>query len=471
MYRAKRRILKIRLILFDMAAVGISFCLSYWLVKSLKYLPFQKPAPLRYYYEIIILIVLLWSVLLYIHNAYSHRKGLSTLNIWTIIKVNIWGSLILSLILFIFKIQWVNRSIIGFFVILSPLFLYTGRRLHSRWVAHQVMNGESLREVLIIGTGEQAKRIAKEIGLHPEFGFRIKCFLSLDPSEVGRSLCGSNVIGTVDRLPDVLSTETVDEVVFAIPLNIFEGMKVYLLLCDQMGISGRVILDLYEPAHSDAHVEKFFGLPTFYFSTIPVRLFNLYVKRFVDISVGSALFIILLPLITILAIVIKLTSKGTVLFRQARVGLNGRRFTLYKFRTMIEGAEELRDKLLDQNEMDGPVFKIKEDPRITTIGRFIRRFSLDEIPQLINVIRGDMSLVGPRPLPMFEAANINGFERRRFSMKPGITCLWQIKGRNLLNFKEWMSLDLEYIDQWSLWLDTKILLKTLPAILAGRGAY
>lgn len=461
----------IRLILFDMAAVSISFYLAYLFVKSLRYLPFQHPAPLRYYYEIIILIVLLWSVLLYLHNAYPHWKGISALNIWTIIKVNIWGILILSLILFIFKVQWVNRSIIGFFVILSPLFLYTGRRLHSRWIAHQVMNGESLREVLIIGTGEQAKRIAEEIGLHPEFGFRIKGFLSLDPSEVGSPLCGSMVIGTIDEFSDILQIDTVDDVVFALPINLLTDVKKNLILCDQIGISGRIILDLYEPTYSDPHVEKFFGQPTFYFSVLPKRLLTLAIKRVIDFSGALILITILSPLVIILGILVKLTSKGTILFRQERVGLNGRRFTLYKFRTMIEGAEELRDKLLNQNEMDGPVFKIKEDPRITLIGRFIRRFSLDEIPQLINVFRGDMSLVGPRPLPMFEAANINGFERRRFSMKPGITCLWQIKGRNLLNFKEWMSLDLEYIDQWSLWLDTKILLKTLPAILAGRGAY
>ncbi len=171
-----------------------------------------------------------------------------------------------------------------------------------------------------------------------------------------------------------------------------------------------------------------------------------------------------------IALLIKITAGGQVLYRQTRCGLNGRRFTLYKFRTMIEGAEERQRELLHLNEMDGPVFKLKQDPRVTWIGRFLRRFSLDELPQLWNVLRGDMSLVGPRPPIPDEVARYQRWQRRRLSMKPGLTCLWQISGRNQIDFDRWMKLDLEYIDSWSPWLDVKILLKTVPAVLSGRGA-
>ena len=177
-----------------------------------------------------------------------------------------------------------------------------------------------------------------------------------------------------------------------------------------------------------------------------------------------------LPVIAVVVLLIKLTEGGQVLYTQTRCGLNGRRFKLYKFRTMVEGAEDRKQDLLHLNEMSGPVFKLSSDPRVTNLGRFLRRFSLDELPQLWNVLRGDMSLVGPRPPIPAEVANYQRWQRRRLSMKPGLTCLWQISGRNQLDFDHWMQLDLEYIDHWSPWLDLKILAKTVPAVLSGRGA-
>ncbi len=217
-------------------------------------------------------------------------------------------------------------------------------------------------------------------------------------------------------------------------------------------------------------MEDLDGMPLLSFATTPTSQIQLMAKRALDVALSSLLLLLGLPVVTLIAGLIKLTSGGNVLFRQTRCGLNGRFFTIYKFRTMVEGAEDRRRELLHLNEMKGPVFKLRSDPRVTWLGRFLRRFSLDELPQLWNVLRGDMSLVGPRPPIPEEVAQYQRWQRRRLAMKPGLTCLWQISGRNNIDFERWMQLDLEYIDSWSPLLDLKILVKTIPAVLSGRGA-
>jgi lipopolysaccharide/colanic/teichoic acid biosynthesis glycosyltransferase len=212
--------------------------------------------------------------------------------------------------------------------------------------------------------------------------------------------------------------------------------------------------------------------PTLYltYRTQEPELPSRFVKALIDRSVGLVMLLMTLPLTLVIALAVKLSSRGPVLFVQERGGLHGRPFRMLKFRTMREGAEAERAALLAANEMDGPVFKIAEDPRVTRLGRLLRRTSMDELPQLLNVVLGHMSLVGPRPLPLLETRALSGIHRRRLSMRPGITCLWQISGRNELGFREWMALDLQYVDHWSLGLDLAILLRTLPALLTARGA-
>jgi exopolysaccharide biosynthesis polyprenyl glycosylphosphotransferase len=229
-------------------------------------------------------------------------------------------------------------------------------------------------------------------------------------------------------------------------------------------------MDLFPHTRARVELEDLDGMPLLSFATTPTSQLKLMLKRTLDVVLASLLLLIALPIVSVIALMIKATSGGNVLFRQTRCGLNGRFFTLYKFRTMVEGAEERRRELLHLNEMNGPVFKLRSDPRVTAFGRFLRRFSLDELPQFWNVLRGDMSLVGPRPPIPEEVAKYQRWQRRRLAMKPGMTCLWQISGRNNLDFDRWMELDLEYIDSWSPTLDFKILLKTIPAVLSGKGA-
>ncbi|MBU1937767.1 exopolysaccharide biosynthesis polyprenyl glycosylphosphotransferase, partial [bacterium] len=213
------------------------------------------------------------------------------------------------------------------------------------------------------------------------------------------------------------------------------------------------------------------GIPVLIYSTTPLKVWQQLIKRIFDILVSGIMLILLLPLFIFIAVAIKLTSKGPVIYRSKRVGMNKKTFNFYKFRTMIVGAEQLKERLMDQNVMQKVVFKVKDDPRITSIGKFLRKFSLDELPQLWSVFRGDMAIVGPRPPLVSELDKFESWHRRKLSVKPGLTCLWQISGRSeITDFDEWVRLDLQYIDNWSLWLDFKVFFKTIPVVLLGKGA-
>jgi exopolysaccharide biosynthesis polyprenyl glycosylphosphotransferase len=275
------------------------------------------------------------------------------------------------------------------------------------------------------------------------------------------------------ELGDVLAKEAVDEVFVALPVerysNIVDGV---VQQCEEQGIMVRVRTPMFNLRIARTHIDDLDGVPVISIHSGPQEGWQLFVKRLID-AVGSAFLVILLsPLLLLVSLLIKATSPGPVFFRQERLGLNKRRIKLLKFRTMVPDADKQQRELEHLNEAEGPVFKIKNDPRVTAVGRFLRRFSIDELPQLFNVLTGEMSLVGPRPLPIRDVERIDAqWHKRRFSVKPGLTCLWQVNGRSDVNFERWVRLDLEYIDRWSLGLDMKILAKTIPAVMRGSGAY
>jgi exopolysaccharide biosynthesis polyprenyl glycosylphosphotransferase len=243
-----------------------------------------------------------------------------------------------------------------------------------------------------------------------------------------------------------------------------------MLFCEERGITTRVILNFFPHLISRTYLEELDGFPLLTFSTTPKNEIALFSRRLID-SAGSLVLIILLsPIFLLISLLIRIDSPGPALYRQPRYGLNGRKFTCHKFRSMQTGSDEKRKELVHFNLTNGPAFKMKNDPRVTRVGKFLRKTSLDELPQLFDVLMGDMSFVGPRPLLLEEVEKLEGWQRRRLSMKPGITGLWQVSGRNEIDFNQWMKMDLEYIDNWSLWLDIKILLKTIPVVLSGKGA-
>ena len=315
----------------------------------------------------------------------------------------------------------------------------------------------------------RSEEVARIIEDHTHWGLNLIGFVAPNGS-YPESVAGLPVLGCANDLPNILQNKVVDEVIFVLSRRQLDEFEESFLLCSELGIRARVAL--YFP-HMKARVvlEELEGIPLLTFTNTPGAVFPLFIKWLADVVVSALLLVVLSPLLLLTGLAVWLSTKGPMLYTQRRCGLNGRTFTLYKFRTMYLGADQRLDEVAYLNEVNGPAFKASRDPRVTPIGRWLRRWSLDELPQLVNVLKGEMSLVGPRPPIPEEVERYERWQRRRLSMKPGITGLWQVSGRaGIDDFDEWIAFDLRYIDQWSLWLDFKILLKTIPAVIFARGA-
>ncbi len=330
-------------------------------------------------------------------------------------------------------------------------------------------SGRNYRNVLIVGSGPRARQARSVIENHPEWGLRLLGLVDDRDTPVDPALSDVPVY-KLSSVQDLFRDEVVDEVVVACPRSLLASLEPVVRVCAAVGVPVTLFSDIFGDVLPAPRAGQFGGMPSLSFAMVHHSKLLLAVKRGLDFVVASALLAVSLPILGIAAAAIKATSPGPVLFRQLRCGLNGRRFLMLKLRTMYADAEERKEELMHLNEVSGPVFKIRNDPRITPVGRFLRRYSIDELPQLWNVIRGDMSLVGPRPPVPAEVARYETFERRRLSMRPGLTCLWQVNGRSEIEFDEWVRLDLQYIDDWSISQDLKILAQTVPAVLRGTGA-
>ena len=325
---------------------------------------------------------------------------------------------------------------------------------------------------LIVGTGTAAQQVGRSLEQAAQYGIQLLAFV--EPGEgpsSGRINLGSTYpVYPLQDLPSILRNQVIDEIIFAVDRERLPELEDIFLLCDEEGVRTRVVVNFFPHVNSEVFLDQFGGFSLLTFSATPHDEIRLFIKRALDFTLAlTALALLALPL-AFVALLVRLTSRGPAIFRQVRCGLNGRRFTFYKLRSMCHDAEAKKAELVPLNERDGPVFKMSNDPRLTPIGRYLRRFSIDEWPQLWNVLRGDMSFVGPRPALPSEVEHYQRWQRRRLRMKPGLTCLWVLKGRDHLDFETWMRLDMEYIDNWSLLLDVKILLHSFPRVLLGRGA-
>jgi exopolysaccharide biosynthesis polyprenyl glycosylphosphotransferase len=467
----KRRALWVlRLVVADAGVLIGSFLGAYALRVALNNPLARDAGPLSYYLWLLGLIVPVWVVLLGAFGGYGlgwmarSRAGL-------VARVSGIGLLLLTAALFFAQESEINRSLLLLFTSVSAVALWLERTLVLVWLRRR--RGERWSHVaIVVGTDGRAEQLIASLRRYPETGWLVRGCLSVDPADEVRSVGGVPVIGTLQDLPDLLQEDVVvDEVFFAVPADRLDRLTEALEACENLGVDARVLVDLYRPAHAHSYVEELFTLPFYGVSPTLTRQGALAVKRAIDV-VGAVLILVLtLPLLVVVAVLIRVSSRGPVIFRQVRSGFHGRAFEMYKLRTMVADAELRRSDLLHLNEMNGPVFKVSDDPRLTRLGRFIRRYSVDELPQLLNVIKGEMSLVGPRPLPLYEASRIKGVQRRRLAMRPGLSGLWQTRGRSTVDFDEWMRMDLEYVDQWSLALDLRILVATLPEVLRGTGAH
>jgi exopolysaccharide biosynthesis polyprenyl glycosylphosphotransferase len=332
--------------------------------------------------------------------------------------------------------------------------------------------GHNFRHVLIVGRNDRAARLARRIEQYPELGLKILGFIDAPNDQLDHSYYYPfKVLGTLEDCEKIVRENIVDEIFIMLPIKSFYSEIEQLIeLCETVGIEAKIPTDIFRLRSSKATISRYLDLAVLDLYTSPKMNIQLVLKRLIDMIISLALIVFLLPIFLLVGILVKASSTGPVLFRQQRVGYNGRLFTLYKFRTMVDDAEELKKDLLDLNEMDGPVFKMKNDPRVTNVGRILRKTSLDEFPQLLNVLKGDMSLVGPRPPVPPEVAVYALCDRRRLSMKPGMTGIWQVSGRNNIPFDKWMEMDRDYIDHWSLLLDLKILFRTVPVVFKREGA-
>ncbi len=464
----------------DLAFTSVAFFGAFWIRDVIA--PMVSPRhfptglfPLQDYLRIYPLVLIIWSILFFTYHSYhSHRTVPLTRETLTTLRVVLAGSVILATLAYLIPLRQLSRSWFALFVMLSATLLVFQRILLRVLARYVRAKGLNYRTVLIVGTGRRAIEVARMISGHKYWGYKILGFVS-DGHRLANGWSSYRVFGFVPDLRSLLENrvdfpEPIDEIVFAVTRKKLDEMKQIFLMCEELGIRTRVAMNFFSNRVARIELEELEGIPFLTFTTTPSNESQLAFKRLLDVAVAMFILVLSLPALLIAALGIKLSSPGSVLFKQERIGLNGRSFLLYKFRTMIEDAHERRGEVSHLNEMSGPVFKLKDDPRVTTIGRILRRFSLDELPQLWNVLKGDMSIVGPRPPIPEEVASYHRWHRRRLSMKPGLTCLWQISGRNNIDFDRWMQLDLQYIDNWSPSLDLKILLRTIPAVLSGRGA-
>lgn len=363
-----------------------------------------------------------------------------------------------------------SRFQIILFAALSAAFIGIFRLLITLLLEYYRSRGYNYQAVLMIGTGIIARNFVDKVVDNSRFGLKVLGFVDWERQPHLWRYRDIPCIGDLQDLPELLKNWQVDWVVFAVGKKYLEKVEKSVEVCEQMGVQIAVLADFFPMSLARKGAYTFFDSPLVCYNSGPGPSLAITTKGFLDRLLAAIGLILTSPVMLATAAMVKLTSKGPAIFAQERCGLNGRKFKLYKFRTMVNNADDLKRELMRFNDVDGAAFKMKRDPRITPVGSFLRRTSIDELPQLFNVVRGDMSLVGPRPPLAEEVARFDPWQRRKLSMKPGLTCLWQINGRSDVSFRQWMKLDLEYIDNWSLWKDIKILARTIPAVFKGTGA-
>jgi exopolysaccharide biosynthesis polyprenyl glycosylphosphotransferase len=365
-----------------------------------------------------------------------------------------------------------SRAFVALFSVYAWVLLCLFRLNASR-VLRAVRRGfGSAQYVMVAGLGDAARKLGRELEGAAGYGIRLTGFLADSPEETAREveLEARYPVHSLAELPDLLKRHIIDEIIFAVDSRRLAELEDAFLLCDEEGVRTRVAVDFFPHVNSQVFLDRFGAQPLLTFSATPHDEIRLLVKRITDILLASAALVLLFPVMLAIMLMIRLTSPGPAIYRQVRCGLNGRRFVFYKFRSMCDNAHEMRDQLkhLSKRQL---AMKIPNDPRLTAVGRWLRKFSVDEWPQLWNVLKGDMSLVGPRPAVPEEVEQYARWQRRRLRMRPGLTCLWAVRGRDSVDFETWMKLDMQYIDSWSLALDWKIILRTIPQVLSGRGAH
>jgi exopolysaccharide biosynthesis polyprenyl glycosylphosphotransferase len=456
--------------LYDLFFTTAIFCFAFWM----RAVFFLFTEPLNFLSHIFILPLLLTFITgsLSYYGGYRRPSTTSLVSYaWSIFRAVAVSVGALLGLLFFLQIEYVSRFVILIFASMEFFVLLFIRLMIIRNFKEQVRSGKKILHVLIVGSRSRARMLYKALQEQIVWGVKVVGFVDPDPSRVGSEVLGIPIIGTVANIHECLKSNVIDEVIIAIPRSLLKDAEPIVMACEIEGIRLRFMADIFDIQVARVSLSEVKGIPLLNMEPVAQDSQQLLAKRVFDFITTLLSIPFLAPIFLIVAILIKLDSPGPVFFIQQRVGIRKHVFPMFKFRSMHIDAETRLKDIEHLNEAEGPIFKMKNDPRVTRVGNFLRKTSIDELPQLINVLRGEMSLVGPRPMSLRDVELFErGVQRKRFSVQPGLTCIWQISGRSNLPFEKWLELDLEYIERWSFWLDIKILFKTLPAVLRSRGA-
>jgi exopolysaccharide biosynthesis polyprenyl glycosylphosphotransferase len=483
MIREKETIIRRVILLTDGVLISLAYILSYLLRQNLDRVSLlgflarfeiaqHASGSFSDHLVLLFLVVPFWCLVLYLNGMYQPLRTRTFWKIlWILIKSAVFTYLAFGMFVFLFKLSFMSRMFFAFFAMLSFAFVLAEKTL-IYFIMHSVRGrGLNQKRLLIVGTGRRAADFIHKINAHPEWGLKILGAIDDEPGRGIESVDGVKIIGDLKDIPGILHNIAVDEVIYIVPRLRLNHIENAIHACEIEGVKVTVAVDLFDLKIAKSYQTELDGMPLLTFKTTVPSEWELFIKRVIDIVISGLSILIFSPFLLIFSVIIKLSSRGPIFFKQKRIGLNGRRFILYKFRTMYVGTQEKLSQVDIYREIYEPQWKKRKLQYVTPIGRILRKFSLDEFPQLFNVLWGHMSLVGPRPTLPQEVKQYEAWHRRRFSMRPGLTCLWQVNGRREIKFHEWMQMDLEYLDNWSLWLDFKILIKTIPAVLFGSGAY
>ncbi|MDB6038579.1 MAG: exopolysaccharide biosynthesis polyprenyl glycosylphosphotransferase [Verrucomicrobiales bacterium] len=448
--------------LLDAALFAFAFWLAHSLLDTGLKVYFFGGAPIERFsdYLWLLLVIIPVSPFLLERQGFYNRPSVASWKTfcWQLFKATSLTVIVVISAMFLGK-EILARSVIIFFGVISFILVLIKEELIRLWVRTRFGRAQMIKRVILVGAPEDTARVMAELHLNPSPGIEILERVNLNET-------------SVDQLVELLHTHSANGVMLTAKHTYFGQIEKAIQACEIEGVEAWLLADFFNTQVSQTSLDEFNGRPTLVFRSTPEESWQHLVKLIVDVTGAAVLLVISSPFWIFATLAIRLRSPGPVLFKQERAGLNGKPFTMLKFRSMVTDAEQRKRELEVLNEMTGPVFKVSDDPRITPIGRILRKYSIDELPQLYNVLRGEMSLVGPRPLPLDEVRRFDDLaHRRRLSVKPGLTCLWQVSGRNqVTDFRDWVRLDLEYIDNWSLWLDFKILVRTVPVVILGTGA-
>jgi len=462
-------------LLTDVLLINLAVPIAYWLRYDLQLFRGVDPAnnvPYRAYLPLSALLTVLLILTNRREGAYDTRRGRSLFDeLYGVVNATTTSIMVLVVLVFFYRRLFYSRIIFVYAGILIIILVSLARLVRRAIVGRMRQAGQGVDRVLIVGAGEVGRTVMRNMIAQPELGYRPVAFLDDDPTKGSTDIGPIKALGPIENLPDVITDQAIDQVIVTLPWQYHRKIVRLVSESRQVGVRARVVPDLFQLSMGGVDIEEINGIPLISIKEISLTGLNQAVKRAFDLIAASLALIVSLPVWLLIALAIRVDSPGPILFRQPRAGRGGKPFTVLKFRSMRQDAEAELDKLLGRNEADGPMFKMRDDPRRTRVGRFIRKTSLDELPQLINVLRGEMSLVGPRPALQNEVAKYQEWQRKRLDVQPGMTGLWQVSGRSELTFDEMAMLDIYYGENWSLGLDLQILVRTVPQVLFGDGAY